>query len=203
MDKKGTSAEWSTTELDLVGSDQQPQCRSTGCIVLLVLGGTICFAVCVAIVILTATKGTAESANSTDIHGIITALAGNNSHPGISYGVVDITNSTDIIEDPVSHILTQVEELESLGCHPTAVKVPVRDEVGDDIDKMSVYPRWVLTSRCVEECSFCRDDHELCLPAPGATILKAFALAYQGPNNVTQFRQLSVVQHTSCQCQQQ
>lgn len=117
---------------------------------------------------------------------------------------VEGRNIMETHNDSFSQILNQLEELKKLGCHPTQVKVPTRDALSQsDDDFTHIYPEWVLTSRCLEECSFCQQAQELCLPVPEENKINTVIVAYEGYDNVTGFRQLQVVEHTSCRCQQQ
>ncbi|KAG7155465.1 putative PDGF/VEGF domain-containing protein 4 [Homarus americanus] len=123
-------------------------------------------------------------------------------------GVVLLTLGSAVSLPANNHIIeNQVKELQDMGCKPVMQKVLVvdlLDETDDLIEMLYFYPQAVAVRRCVEDCSFCGNNHGKikgrCVASSREE--KTFVVTYYentSPPTKHQ-RTMTTVEHTQCGC---
>lgn len=147
---------------------------------------------------------------------------------GVMWGVIEssaLRHQGDLnqFNDSLWFIMErQEEELFKLGCQTTPVKIAldmvlVTQGVLEAVGR--VYPPWGFVQRCLDITTYCPSsvssdggplgDHrsptgqqvKRCQAAPGTERLKVFLVAVEHSSNVRDFYQVTLPEHTSCQCQ--
>ncbi|KAG7161880.1 hypothetical protein Hamer_G007546 [Homarus americanus] len=100
----------------------------------------------------------------------------------------------------------QLNDLQTLGCKPMLQKVVLADhiKVRDDLADKMFFPQVAAINRCIEKCSFCGIhfigmDKGHCLPDPEG-VKKRKIIVFYVEGGKKHFRELEVIEHTSCKC---
>ncbi|KAK8733841.1 hypothetical protein OTU49_006204, partial [Cherax quadricarinatus] len=98
-------------------------------------------------------------------------------------------------------ILKQREELNTVGCQPTAhvLYVPELLRAEDALLDKKFEPQWLVVGRCLPSCSYCQLPRK-CLPTHETQRNKTFVV-FTIEDKKPRYHKRRVVEHTACSCQ--
>ncbi|KAK7066556.1 hypothetical protein SK128_018243 [Halocaridina rubra] len=109
-------------------------------------------------------------------------------------------------EEAKEYLISQKEELATLGCKPVLQQLHLTELLGNDelLDRL-FFPQVVAINRCLPQCSFC-GRHRLgkptgtCVPDPDGMVEKVFVIFSYEKNKERTYHKVTALEHTRCMC---